>query len=120
MNKVFSNKEGIIEQVYSGKQDFKTVIDFASQTMVIADELIGKKRKVRILVNIRHITGVTADSLLASADALNSFPSAKIAIFGGKRFFNKLTRLVISATRKQETVKIFNSKKKAVRWLKNG
>lgn len=117
-NKVFLNKDGLIEQIYVGKQTFETVIESSSEVMVLGDQLKDKNRKVRVLVNLNKITTVTTNSLLAAADTLNAIPKAKIAIFGGKVFLHKLANLVIAATGRQKTVKLFNTRTLAEKWLK--
>ena len=118
MNKVFLNKDDFIEQVYEGKQTFQTVMEASAKVMVLADGLNTKKKKVGVLVNIDKITSVSADALLASADTLNSTPDSKIAAFGGNALLHKLANLVILATGRSKTVRVFKSLSQAERWLK--
>lgn len=117
-NKVFLNKDGYIEHLYIGKQTFQKVFEDGVKIMLIADRLIADKKKVRILTSISNITGVSADSLLAAADALNSLKSAKIAVYGGRKLFKRFAELVILATGRKESVKIFNTKTQARNWLR--
>jgi hypothetical protein len=118
-NKVFLNKSGFIEHVYVGGQTFQTIFEDGVKIMLFIDRLVADKKKVRILVNINKITKVSADSLLAAADALKSLPRAKMAIYGGRKLFIRLAELVVSATGKKESVKFFDTKTQAQNWLKN-
>ncbi len=118
MNKVFLNKDDVIELVYEGKQTFQSVVEISAHMMVLADELRARKNKIRVLVNINKITNVTADSLLAAADVLDSMSNSKMAVFGGRAFLHKLANLVIVATRKQKTVRLFKSRSQAEKWLR--
>ena len=118
-NRVFLNKEGFIEQTYEGKQTFETVLRAAARVMVVADKLHKNSKKVRVLVNIAEITNVSADALLAGADALNTIYKSKVALFGGQAFVNKLANLVIAAVGRQKTVAIFKNRKQAENWLKS-
>ena len=116
-NKVFLNKDGYIEHVCIGKQTFQRVFEDGVKIMLLADRLVSDKKKVKILTSIKNITGVSADSLLSAADALNSLKGAKVAVYGGRKLFKRFTELVISATGKKDSVKIFKTKTQAQDWL---
>jgi hypothetical protein len=118
-NSVFVGKDQIIEQVYTGRQTFETVTRTAAEVMVLSDNLRIKKQKVRILVNLRGITKVTADALLAASDALNTILPSKIAVHGGNKYLNDLTNLVIAAVGRERSVMVFDIKKEALKWLKS-
>jgi hypothetical protein len=116
-NKVFLNKKGVIEQIYEGRQTFQSVMRAAARVMFLGDDLHKNKKKIRILVNVGGITTVSADALLAAADSLNTILKSKIAVYGGSKLINKLGNLVIMATGRAKTVKIFKSLKLAEKWL---
>lgn len=117
-NKVFLNKEGFIEQIYEGRQTFERVTKTAAKVMLLSDELHTRKKKIRILIDVKQITIVSADALLAATDSLNTILKSKMAVYGGRKFINKLANLVIAATGREKTVRIFSSRKAAEKWLK--
>jgi len=118
-NKVFVNKDGLIEQIYSGRQTFETITKTAAETMLLADRLRASGKKPNFLVNFKNITKVTADALLAASDALNAGLDTKVAIYGGNKYLNDLANLVISAMGKETSVLLFDTKKDASIWLKS-
>ena len=87
--------------------------------MLLGDELHKNKKKIRILIDVSGITTVSADALLAAADSLNTILKSKIAVYGGSNLINKLANLVIVATGRDKTVKIFKTRKAAERWMKD-
>ena len=117
-NSAFINEDYIIEQVYRGRQTFETVTKVAAKVMVLADKLQSGRKKVRILVSIRRITGVSADALLAASDALITISKSKIAVYGGNKYLNDLTNLVIAAVGRENSVMVFDRRKEAASWLK--
>lgn len=86
--------------------------------MLLTDQLKVNKKRVRIIVDIGKISSVSADALLAAANALNDLPEAKIAAFGGKPILHKFAALVIAATRRQNSVKVFKTRAEAQKWLR--
>ncbi len=118
-NKVFLNKGDVIEQIYDGRQTFQSVTKAAARVMLLGDELHKNKKKIRILIDVSGITTVSADALLAAADSLNTILKSKIAVYGGSNLINKLANLVIVATGRDKTVKIFKTRKAAERWMKD-
>ena len=117
-NRVFLNKKGFIEQVYIGNQNFGSVMDAASELMLLCDKLPANRRKVRILVSVKKIGRISADALLAGAEGLNLMPDAKVAIFGGNKLVNDLVNLVTAAVGREKSVLVFDTKKEALGWLK--
>ena len=117
MNKVILGKNDLIQQVLVGKQTFESVLESWAQVSQLADELKHQNKKIKILVNLANVTKVNADALIASADAINSVPDAKIATFGGKTLTNKFANLVIAATGRSKTIRVFKLKNQALKWL---
>lgn len=119
-NKVFINKEGIIEEVYIGRQTFETINRTAASAMKLTDKLLENKDKgfVRILINLKNIKSISAAAVLASADAINSMKNAKMALFGGEKLPNDLANFIITALGREETIQIFDRRKDAEKWLK--
>lgn len=116
-NSAVINEDNVIEEVYAGKQTFERVTKINAKVMVLADRLRSKRLPVRVMVNIENVTGVTADSLLAASDALNTITKSKIAIYGGTKLLNDLANLVIIAVGRERSVMVFDKKKDAFDWL---
>jgi len=118
VNTAFINSGGIIEQVYIGRQTFRKVTKIAAKIMILSDQIAGRGGKVKILVNITKVKGITADAMLAAADTLNTILESKIAVYGGSKLLNDLANLVIVAVGRTDSVMVFDTKKEAIRWLR--
>lgn len=114
-----SLKNGVIQQTYTGKQSFNSVFESAAKVMTIADELKKEEKDIKVLVDIDKVTGASPDSLIAAADALNVKSEAKVAIYGGHSFIEKIAAFMISAVGKKESIRIFKSRQRAERWLES-
>lgn len=66
--------------------------------MLLSDKLHKQDKKIKILIDVERITIVSADALLAATDSLNTILKSRMAVFGGRKFINKLANLVIAAT----------------------
>lgn len=117
-NKVFLNKHGVIEEIFIGRQNFESVMETAVEMMKLSDTLRRKNKKVSILANVRGITSVSADALLAAIDVINSSSISKIVVYGGNSTINRFAELVIIATGRKRSIKIFDNKGRALKWLK--
>lgn len=119
-NRVFLDKAGVIHSVYEGKQDGLNVTQTVRQTAELIQELQAKHpgTPINLLVDLRKIGGQTLAARQVSAHALQTLPYHKIAIFGGSRFLQQVTNLVIAAAHQQDRVKQFPAKAEALAWLK--
>lgn len=119
-NQVFLDKSGIINHVYEGRQDGPNITNTIRQTTELITKLQADHpdAPINLLVDLRAIGSQTLAARQVSAHALQNLPYHKIAIFGGNRFLQHVTNLVITASRQQDKVQQFPTKKAALAWLK--
>lgn len=118
LNKIFVNKDGVIEEIFVGRQTFKRVSRMAAKAMVIVDTLLAEHMQIKFLVNLRGITTFTADSIIAAYNGLNNTYPAKRALYGGSKLVNGLIKIIVSATGKENKTKLFETRLEAENWLK--
>src|SRR3989344_3727014 len=114
---VFLNKDGYIEQIYKGDQDYDTVTSAVRKVNKLIEKLQSEGRSVKVIVNLSEIGKTDSGSREAAVYALKSWYFDKTALYGGNVFINNLANLIIRAARKQKKVKVFNTRREAYKWL---
>ncbi len=117
-NRVFLNKENIIESIFDGRQTFSSLTKTSAIIMIISDKLKKNGNDILILADLKEMENVTADALIASYETINEGKFKKLAISGGNKSLRKLTGFIINISGKKNKVRIFSGKKEALKWLK--
>jgi len=117
-NKVFINKDHLIETVYVGVQTASTIRQIAHRTAELAKKLQQQERPVLILVDLRQLHHVTLDGRATASRVLGEIPYQGIAVYGATIFLKHLINLIARATDRRNKIQTFSSRESAVQWLK--
>lgn len=106
-----------IEIRFIGDQSEEKVRSVAEQAMTAAQEFINNDEWVRVLVDLSDQGNTTNESRRASKEAYNYGAYDKIAIIGFNKFLKNFINTVIATSGRQSSVKLFDTKEKALEWL---
>ena len=116
-NRARLNRGGFVEVAYVGEQSNETVTEMVARALPLADRLAERNRPVLILADLSGLTKSTAGSRKATAEALRTISYERIAVCGGNKYVKNLAKLVITATRRANRVRLFDKREEAVAWL---
>jgi UDP-N-acetylmuramyl pentapeptide synthase len=116
-NEVSLNKDGYIEIIYEGDQTYESVNKVVQEVLKIITILKEQNKPVKLLNDLSELGGSTYGSRKASAEALLKAEYDKVALFGANLFMKYLSILIIKASGKDSTVKYFDTREEAERWL---
>lgn len=111
------NKQGIIEQTWSGNQDASSVVIGLEQLNSAAIKAMTKKLPVLVLINVTKLGKTTAGARAAGARGMRTIPFKRVAMYGANAFNRNLINIIIVATGKSSVAKVLNSRSAAIKWL---
>jgi UDP-N-acetylmuramyl pentapeptide synthase len=117
-NSVSIGKKTVIEQVYEGDQTHDAIRQLTLELTEICSKLRGKKKEVKILADLTKIGNTTTGSRRALVESLEDVDYDKVALFGGGTYIKHLANFIIQASGRLKKVKVFNTRKEALKWLK--
>lgn len=119
-NKVFLNKDGIVEQTCEGDQTLASIQDLIKDTDEITAKLQEQKKKVLILTDLFRVRNADYGSKKASLAGLTKHHYDRVAIVGASPFMKLLSGSIIEAAGAAERVKNFDTRETALSWLSEG
>jgi hypothetical protein len=118
-NRIFYNQEaGYIEVIIEGDQTYMSFENLKGDAGDILEELQKAGKRRLGLMDITKQGNYTADTNKAAMEILESLNYEKLAIFGGGKFLNEVSKAIILAMGKTANTKIFASREEAIAWLK--
>jgi len=117
-NQVFISSDGFIHHVYEGDQTFEILQKDVEMIFELIRHLRQDKRPVRVLGDYTRIGYADSSARKAASEALKDADYDKAALFGTNIFHTVAANLIIIASGRSKKVKVFQSKEKAVKWLK--
>lgn len=119
-NKVFLNKDGIVEQLCEGDQTSGSIQDLIKETNKITTKLQEQKRKVLILNDFSKVEKADYGAKKASLEGLTNPKHYydRVGIFGASPFMRFMGASVIKGAGAEKRVKIFTTREEVLAWLK--
>ena len=116
-NKIFINKDDLVEIELFGNQDLATIESLVAQVRALTDQLKKKGKSLRLIANMSQLGAGTARMRRYAAEQLKSLPLDRFALYGGSPFMRNVSKFIIVAAGKGHTVKTFNTREEALGWL---
>jgi len=116
-NNIVLHKDGWIEQSYEGNQTDVTLTESVRQSVELIERLRQEGKPVCIVVNIVGLGKLTTSARKVAVTALTKIKYDKIAIYGANTFTKALVSLIVHASGKIHTVKVFNKRSEALAWI---
>lgn len=116
-NRVFRRKDGIVEIVYRGCQDYASVhlVYEAAEKFYRAQK--GKKL-LKIFVNLEKVADLNNGTLVSALKALRTDIYEKMAIIKSSVPHRTLAEFLIKVADKEDSVQFFDNEESALRWLR--
>lgn len=109
--------DNFIEVRFVGDQDYDGVKETGKQALAMAQEFISRDEWVRVLVDLSDQGKTSAGSRRASKEVYNFGTYDRLAIIGFNSFMKRFLNGVITASRRQSSVRLEVSREKALEWL---
>ncbi|MEW6468729.1 MAG: hypothetical protein AB1458_07380 [Bacteroidota bacterium] len=117
-NRVYIGQDGFIYHEYVGDQSYDIIQNDIRQILSLIRQLRSERRPVLVLGDYSRIGYADSSARKAASEALKDADYDKVALFGTNLFHTMAANLIIIASGKGKKVKVFQSKEKAVRWLR--
>ncbi len=114
----FINPAGFIEQHYKGYQSAPSVIAGIKKMKHCIQALQKQEKPALVLIDITQLTGTSAASRKAGLDGIKSVNYDKAAMYG-PTWTQVLVNTLALVGGKSKTVKAFENRSQAIRWLKS-
>ena len=112
--------DAIIEQVYRGNQTAETVSEGIAALRQVLTQAGGKAKPARILLDLTNLGKTSAEARAAGARGIRTVPIARVAMYGTNLYNQVMVNLIFQASGKARRFRAFNTKAKAIAWLKKG
>lgn len=109
----------IIEVRLIGDQDHDSIHDAGDKAAPFITRLHSYGKKINGLIDISKQGKATAGSNREALKLLDAIPFSKMAVVGGNKQLKEIARLVIAATGKTDSTKLFDDRQLALDWLRN-
>lgn len=106
----------IITMVFEGDQTESTYLVVSKEAERLVQETVSRHKRVKVLVDVRHIGKVTLAVRQLAAHNLRIWPLYRVAIFGANIYLRHLANLVIMATGNRGA-KVLKTEQEAMAWL---
>ena len=116
-NEVYINKRGIIEIKVRGDLTVASVQAMGDEALRLARQLRKSKKKALVLDNLLEIGDVPAEARRRVADLVRSSDYDRLAMLGSGTLLKLGANLIMHATRRDKSVRYFDSRTDAIRWL---
>ena len=116
-NEVFINKYGMVEIKVRGDQTVASVQAMGDEAMRSANRLRRAKKRVLILDNLLEIGTVPVEASTRVMELVRASNYDKLAMLGSGRFIKIGANLIFHAAGRGDSVRYFDSRTAAVRWL---
>ena len=116
-NKAYINDNNQVDITYHGEQTAEWVEETNKETLRLADQLRAESKPVLILINVSDIPATDSASRRVGSEYLEKINFDKLAIYGSNSFIRTVVNLVILASPKANTVKLFSKREDAEQWL---
>jgi hypothetical protein len=116
-NKIFINKQDIIEIALAGDQDIPTIERIVREIRALHEQLKRKEKPLLLMADMTHLGTGTARMRKYSADQLKTLPIKKFALFAGTPFMRNVARFIVIAAGKSKNVQAFKNREEAITWL---
>jgi hypothetical protein len=113
-NEAFMNKDGVIEIVYRGDQDLRTINTLIDAIVAIHH---GQKRQVDYLIDLGDIGKVSPSLMWTVISRLKNLHIGRQAVFGGNEFIRFLVNDTLGAIGKMYKIRHFETREQAEAWL---
>lgn len=117
-NQVYLDENDFIWEVYDGDQNEERVAnEVIEPTNKLIAELQAKQKPVNIIVDVTNFGKSDLGARQVGSGVVKTWPYRKLAVFGPKPFFRSVVSLIILATGRQRTMRIFATREEALDWL---
>jgi hypothetical protein len=116
-NKVFINKDGIVEIHVVGDQTIESVQAMGEQALKLSQQQREAHKPALILDNLLQMGSVPPEARKTVADLVKSYDYDKLAMLGSGGPLKFGANLILQATRRGARVKYFDDRKKCDAWL---
>jgi len=118
-HRVFLNRDGFIEQVYTGDQTGDSIDQAIKKSTNIIKQMQKDGKSVLILVDSTKLGKLSTPTRKSSVEALRNIHYEKVAIYGPNPIAKAMINLIIHASGKHSSVRFFNERPAAEKWLRN-
>jgi hypothetical protein len=119
-NKVFLNRDDIIEVKVIGNQTSDTIIDMAHQIDELLGELNAQNKLGLVLDDVSELGKTDTAARQALRDVARQLPYDKVAMFGNVNPIMRTgTTLLLQAIGMGQKIKYFEDRDQAISWLKS-
>jgi hypothetical protein len=115
-NKVFYNPEGYVEIMIVDNQTYISFMDLKADADLILEKLQKDGKRRLVLIDISQQGKFSTGSNRAGMEVLESTNYDGVAIFGGNKILEEVTKGIILAMGKNNA-KLFPDRQTAVTWL---
>jgi hypothetical protein len=116
-NKVFINKDGVVEIHVVGDQTVESVQAMGEQALKLSQQQREARKPALILDNLLQMGSVPPEARKTVADLVKSYDYDKLAMLGSGGPLKFGANLILQATRRGARVKYFDDRKKCDAWL---
>ena len=115
--RVFTNKQNIVEIVYDGRHDIKKSNKVIAQLKIELAKLEKMNKPKKVLLDLTKLGQTDRRSRGNVIDVAKNWDYHRIAVYGANVFNKVLAELIIFASGKKNKIKIFSSREEALKWL---
>lgn len=117
-NKVYLTSEQIVEILVIGDQDVGSIEEMGRQAYALCQQQRSKGQRALILDNLLLIGAVPPEGRSKVVELIKSTEYDRLAMVGNGSLIRLGANLMLQATGKGSKVKYFDSRDKAIEWLK--
>jgi|GEM_PF-5800594 len=118
-NIVALDADGLIHETLIGNQTTDTIDQLNTKAAAVIAELREQHPDagLRFLVDVHQVGSQTLGARQTAARFITTMKFEKIAVFGADDYLNGVINLIISATQRSDSVKLFKDEASARAWL---
>ena len=116
-NRVYLDEDGIIHNIYVGKQTRETVSDIVEQTYKLIGQLHRQHKPARILADLTAVDSQNVGARQVSWKALRKPNYQKAASFGASPQLRYIMNFVLYTSGQGERARVFDNEAEAKDWL---
>ncbi|MFZ5554148.1 MAG: hypothetical protein ACOZCO_13610 [Bacteroidota bacterium] len=117
-NRIFIGEDGFIHHIYEGDQTFENVQKDVDTINALLAQMRKQNLPAKVLGNFSKIGKADSGARKAAGEAIKYGDFDKLALYGKNIFHTVAANLIITATGQRKRVRVFQTKEKAVEWLK--
>jgi hypothetical protein len=116
-NRIFFNPDGYVEVTVDGDQTAMTFENLKADAQIMLEDLQKKGLPRLGLIDLDKEGAFTPESNKAALEILESLTYDRLAIFGGKKINQEISKAIILAMGKMSDTKVFKDRDSAVKWV---